>query len=181
MDSKRGFTLIELLIVIAIIAILATAVVLILNPVVLLRKARDSQRVSDIKQIQQALQLFHYNYGRYPLSGECGATIPNGGWSNSIQCLSNGRWLRDSTYNLSQFFPVDPIDPVNSPNSFPTGPAYYYYSRNYGNDGQWYMIVYRLEVPNPEIEGADGVTAPNGTYFHYGNGTNGVVTVGKGR
>jgi len=180
-ESKKGFTLIELLIVIAIIATLATAVILILNPAELLRRTRDSQRLSDIKELQKALQLFHLTYGRYPLSGECGATIPNGGWSNSIQCLSNGRWLRDSTYNLSQFFTADPVDPVNSPNVFPTGPAYYYYSRNYGNDGQWYMLVYKLENPNPEIEAQDGVIAPNGTYFHYGNGTNGVITVGKGR
>ncbi len=180
-ERKKGFTLIELLIVIAIIALLATAVVLILNPVRILKSARDTQRISDIAQLQKALELFNYNYGRYPLSGECGATVPNGGWSNSIECLSGGSWVRDSAYNLSQYFSADPVDPFNDVNVFPTGSAYYYFSRGYGGDGQWYMIIYHLETPDPKIEEMDGVTAPDGTYFHYGNGADGIVTVGKGR
>jgi len=29
------------------------------------------------------------------------------------------------------------------------------------------------------LQQQDGVTAPNGTYFHYGNDSNGIITVGK--
>lgn len=40
--NRKGFTLIELLIVIGILAVLATAVIMVLNPAELLKQARDS-------------------------------------------------------------------------------------------------------------------------------------------
>lgn len=51
----KGFTLLELLIVIAIIAILSIALVFMLNPAETLKKARDAQRISDLKTIKTAL------------------------------------------------------------------------------------------------------------------------------
>ena len=54
-NSKKGFTLIELLVVIAIIGLLATLSVIALNTARV--KARDARRVSDIKQIQTALEM----------------------------------------------------------------------------------------------------------------------------
>lgn len=54
----KGFTLIELLIVIAILAILATAVVLVLNPAQILAQARDSQRLSDLGSVKSAIALY---------------------------------------------------------------------------------------------------------------------------
>ncbi|HEY4523840.1 MAG TPA: type II secretion system protein [Candidatus Paceibacterota bacterium] len=55
---KKGFTLLELLIVIGILAILATATVLVLNPAELLKQARDSQRVTDLSSLNSALALY---------------------------------------------------------------------------------------------------------------------------
>jgi len=54
----KSFTLVELLIVIAILAVLAAAVVIVLNPAELLAQARDTQRVSDIKNTKSAIDLF---------------------------------------------------------------------------------------------------------------------------
>jgi len=54
----KGFTLIELLIVIAILAILATVTVLVINPAEILAQARDSQRVSDLKTITDSVNLY---------------------------------------------------------------------------------------------------------------------------
>lgn len=173
--NENGFTLIELLVVIAIIGILSSVVLVSLNTA--RSKARDAKRISEVRQIQNALALYYSTYGYYPGSGECGATIPNAGWSNSVECLSGGRWLRDSTTNLSSFIGTDPVDPINN-NSWLRG-AYYYYSRGYGGDKQWYMLIYSLEnFPNPSVESSDGVRSPDGTYFHYGSGSNGIITVG---
>ena len=55
---KKGFTLIELIIVIGILAILATVVVLVLNPAQMLAQARDSQRMSDLGSVKSAIALY---------------------------------------------------------------------------------------------------------------------------
>ena len=53
--SAQGFTLVELLVVIAIVAILAAVVILIINPLELLRRGRDVTRISDLDNLQKAI------------------------------------------------------------------------------------------------------------------------------
>lgn len=65
--SKLGFTLIEILIVVAIIAILASVVLIGLGP--LQRQGRDARRISDLKQVQTGLELYYNREGQYPPSG----------------------------------------------------------------------------------------------------------------
>ncbi|MEK9154796.1 MAG: type II secretion system protein [Patescibacteria group bacterium] len=55
---KKGFTLLELLIVIGILAILATAATIVLNPAELLRQARDTQRIADLDAVKAAISLY---------------------------------------------------------------------------------------------------------------------------
>ena len=82
--NKKGFTLIELLIVIGILAILATAVILILNPAELFRQARDSQRISDMATMKSALAFYLSTVtgAKLGAAGDCyvyqpaGVTIP---------------------------------------------------------------------------------------------------------
>lgn len=63
-NNKKGFTLVELLVVIAIIGLLSTLAVVALNNA--RQKSRDARRVSDIKQIQTALELYYNDEGGYP-------------------------------------------------------------------------------------------------------------------
>ncbi len=94
---KRAFTLIELLVVIAIISILSSVVLANLSTA--RQKGRDGKRVSDMKQIQLALELHYDTNSNYPLTG----------WASLTTAL-NGVYISTT-----------PNDPV-------TGNAYGYYA-----------------------------------------------------
>jgi len=84
--EAKGFTLIELLVVIAIIGILSSIVLASLNSA--RQKGRDARRVSDIKQLQLALELYYDSNPTlgYPTAIGFGATSPlvSGGFISTI-------------------------------------------------------------------------------------------------
>ncbi len=88
MNKTKGFTLIELLVVIAIIGILSSVVLASLNTA--REKSRDAKRVSDIKQIQLALELYFDSNGEYPDS------------------------IGDLASSTERFLPSTPTDPIAS-------------------------------------------------------------------
>ena len=71
--QQRGFTLIELLVVIAIIGILSSVVLASLNGA--RKKGRDARRISDLKQLQLALEMC-YDSGNACTGG--GTEYPDG-------------------------------------------------------------------------------------------------------
>jgi len=66
--KARGFTLVEMLIVLAVLGVLATAILLTLNPIEQLHKANDAKRKTDLSQVKRALDLYYDDNGRYPAS-----------------------------------------------------------------------------------------------------------------
>jgi prepilin-type N-terminal cleavage/methylation domain-containing protein len=66
-NTKKGFTLIELLVVIAIIGILSSVVLASLSTA--RQKSRDAKRISDIGQVQLALELYFDASSSYPTTG----------------------------------------------------------------------------------------------------------------
>jgi prepilin-type N-terminal cleavage/methylation domain-containing protein len=62
--KRRGFTLLEALAVIAIIGIISTIVVVMLNST--RAKMRDAKRLADVRQIQTALELYFDDKQQYP-------------------------------------------------------------------------------------------------------------------
>ena len=67
MKKNKGFTLIEILVVIGIIAILAAVVLIAINPARQFAQARDSQRVSAVNTILNAVgQYIADNKGNLP-------------------------------------------------------------------------------------------------------------------
>lgn len=85
-----GFTLIELLVVIAIIGVLASIVLASLNSA--RRKSRDARRITDIKQIQLALELYFDGQSppQYPLAtAACDATAN----ARGLEVLAAGGYI----------------------------------------------------------------------------------------
>ncbi len=85
MTEKKGFTLVELLVVIAIIGLLSTLAVVALGSA--RAKARDARRISDIKQIQTALELYFADQGTYPQEA---SAIVLGGASAEVLSFGGG-------------------------------------------------------------------------------------------
>jgi prepilin-type N-terminal cleavage/methylation domain-containing protein len=59
-QNSKSFTLIELLIVLAIIAILATVLILTIKPGIFFARARDTKRIGDLKNIEKNNGYYFY-------------------------------------------------------------------------------------------------------------------------
>lgn len=64
---KKGFTLIELLIVVAIIGLLASVVLVGLGG--FRARGRDARRIADLRETQNALELYYTRNNKYPEIG----------------------------------------------------------------------------------------------------------------
>lgn len=116
--KKNAFTLSEILVVVALLLILIVITVGILNPVVLVGRANDAKRKSDLDKLKDKLEEYYSDKGRYPVSGS---------WSNDC-----GRPITDNDIgNYIGYWPCDP-DGSNS---------YHYIS----DDGSSYRILTNLQ------------------------------------
>lgn len=114
-----GFTLVELLVVIAIIAILAAVVVLIINPLELTRRGRDAARLTDLANLQSAINVaVQESTGSGAVAVLCKPTgsYPCSGASHTGTRASDGTgWVKtDLSSQKSVSVPTLPIDPINS-------------------------------------------------------------------
>lgn len=103
--NKKGFTLVELLIVMGILAVLATATAIILNPGELLAQSRDARRVADLNTVYSAIDLY--------LSGNntSGGSKLGGAIAGMSTCVLGGSaatvWAATSSPSAAQ--PVDTV------------------------------------------------------------------------
>ena len=67
--GKAGFTLIELLVVIGVIAVLATIILLAVNPGEQLARGRDANRISAVTQLGKAVQSYYTTKLVLPAAG----------------------------------------------------------------------------------------------------------------
>lgn len=108
-STQRGFTLLELLVVIAIIGLLASIVLASLDTA--RSKARDAQRISTMREVRTAMELFYTEYGRYPEAHDAG----NFGQPDLDADGILAATVRST--NLRDFYPGEPRDPLGVPAS----------------------------------------------------------------
>lgn len=151
--TARGFTLVELLVVIAIIAILAAVVVLIINPLELTRRTRDASRLTDLANIQQAINVaLQEGTAAGQQSPACNSNVANTTCTDTSVAgtrLTDGTgWVRVNFAGQSNVtVPTLPIDPTNTAGG--TGLHYTYC----GSGTNWKIMTH--------LESAQQTTAPN--------------------
>lgn len=155
LSRSKGFTLVELLVVIAIIAILAAVVVLIINPLELTRRSRDAARLSDLANLQQAINVAAQEATQSGTAILCSKGLTGGKCeekthpvgANTRKSDGNG-WVNVNLGSQkSVSVPTLPVDPVNDAN--------YHYV--YCSDGSAWEINTKLESDQQKGKvGTDG-------------------------
>lgn len=163
LKKNKGFTLIELLVVIAIISLISSVVLASLNSA--RGKGRDAKRLSDLKQMELALEFYYDVNGIYP------------GVVGTIYYSLNANWTTLGSA-LNSFLPKLPIDPNNNDvTCFANGAHFYSYKLL--NAGQGYGLYASLE--NPKVGATDPAGFPCCTTPNPGNcmykATNGGVGI----
>lgn len=145
--KKKGFTLIELLVVISIISLLASVVLASLNTV--REHARDSTRITQVREIQKALELYYSDNGNYPHSYTLSLQYDSTA-AHTINSTTETDW-RAFMESLKPHINSTVVDPINDSTY-----NFKYFSSYYGPSGQWYYFTFRLEDPDHSIEDIDG-------------------------
>jgi len=156
----RGFTLIEILIVIAIIAILASVILVGLGPTQ--REGRDSRRISDLAEVQNALELYYNHCGFYP--GPSQSPGDSCGTFSALP-LSSGSYsdMSGDIIGLTDIgVPQIPTDPTDS------GSLMYQYES--GDNGNGYTLTAQLEDTGNSVLKSDETTDPIGGTTDCGQG-----------
>lgn len=150
-QKQKGFTIVELLIVIVVIAILAAISIVAYNGIQ--ERARDSQRVQDVKTIAKALEIYYLDNNTFP-SSACtlgtGCKI-NSSWSTT----SDGSWSHLESQLVPKYLsslPKDPLASTSTNSSIHSGFNYDYVRLVGGTiwcdnsvSRPLYLLSYRLE------------------------------------
>lgn len=149
-----GFTLIELLIVVTIIGVLAVLIIFAFNPNEIVKKTRDTNRISELNSVRKAIDIKISSDRSSPtvFTGTSGSSTDAG-----AQKVDGTGWVKA---HLSQHLSALPIDPIQGSD------ASYRYEFAQAND------TYEIRVKLESQEKRDSVGKPDGgddpDYFELG-------------
>jgi prepilin-type N-terminal cleavage/methylation domain-containing protein len=136
---KKGFSLVELIVAVSIISILTGIILTSLSPA--RGKARDAKKISDIGQIQFALEMYYDRCKAYP-----DATTEEGPGNTELSYLDNTKLCTTpsgKTVTLSDLISKMPE---------PIGPGNVHYDYIVSDDRQDYVLHAQLENDNDAIK-----------------------------
>lgn len=146
LKTKKGFTLVELLVVIAIIGILAAVVAIAINPAEMMKKSRDSRRLSDLGQVRKAIDLTLAQTSPTVnlVSTSCNVTTPCVSTGSGKQAVDATGWVN---LNISGYISSLPVDPRNADGTMvdATGTSGVSAQYQFANNGTAYEIRGHLE------------------------------------
>ena len=191
MKKKKGFTLLEILLVVGIIAILAGIVIIAINPGKQLATVRNTQRLSDLKQVYNAMTQFYIDKGFYPASTTLSTTTllevcNTGSVSNTSTSTTGVNCATAGLTNLSELVPVYltaiPVDPSGASSTLSFIPTAYANTNGTGYKvGRTLTNQLNLYAPLAELSSkvAIGNWIPiSGLVAHYlMNDTDGITTI----
>ena len=147
--SRTGFTLIELLVVISIIGVLSGMILVSMGNA--RKSARDARRLSDMRQIVAALQMYHAKYERYP---PISADACCDGWDQG-PCNGDATFIGTlATEGLLK----TPVDPLGGTGTGCYGYRYYRYTAASCTGGRGDFFV--LGVTDMETSGRPHPKSP---------------------
>jgi general secretion pathway protein G len=143
--KQSGFTIVELLIVIVVIGILAAITIVAYNGIQ--SKARDTARITKVKDIAKAIELYYADNGKYPpiLDGQgrestCGSQTDNWGHCDRNKILSD---------SVAPYMKIDPT----SLSDATQGNYWYWYTSQDSDNYQTYGLMVFLESNGGQNDG----------------------------
>jgi len=152
-NTKQGFTIIELLVVATLIALISTVVLGSLGTAK--AKARDSERITEMQNIQKALELSYITTGSYPVAdpindngaGQNNPDKTKTSMSSILGALVTSKSITSIPFPPAQGSAIDSSYYYRTSNPTSVVETYQCDGKDLGGSGLPYILYFYTELP----------------------------------